>query len=312
MPPQELQELACRAHNGDRTARYQLQEGSPASLEESNWWEARRHGRQQMRHGQLRPPRQQPAGPLIGRPPTPPPLPQTDALTEMSRSLEAAASQAADTISSRGGHRGFGEAADEALHSVDQSTPADAVNAASEMLPSTPMPGLHSAAAGRSGAEHLESAAVPAAAVQELQRCAGLNRLSLQPPPVCRPLTQHEAMAATQSPAVPRRPADQVTKRPPQRPLTRVDLATQPEPRPSTAAAAAEVELAMEGVHHPPTQARTDMEGVQRPPVEAGTVARPFPPQRPLPQPTPSPLATTSPPPPEAEDAAADGPRQRE
>ena len=308
----ELQELARRAHNGDRTAQWLLREGSPDCLQESNWWEARRHGRQQMRQGHLPPPRPRPAGPPIGRPPTPPPRPQTDALTEISRPLQAAASQAADTTSSRGGHRGLGEAADVDMHSGDQSAPADTVNAASETLPSTPMPGLQSAAAGRAGAEHSEGAALPAAAVQGLQRCAGLNRLSLQPPPVSRPLTLHEAMAATQSPAASRRPADQVTERPPQRPLTGVDLATQPEPRPPTAAAAAEAESAMEGVHPPPAQAGTDMEGVQRPPVEAGTVAVPLPPQRPLPQPTPSPLATTSPPPPGAEDAAEDGPRQSE
>ena len=61
------------------------------------------------------------------------------------------------------------EAADFDLHSVDQSAPANAVNAASEMLPSTPMSGLQSAAAGRAGAEHTESAALPAAAVHGLQ-----------------------------------------------------------------------------------------------------------------------------------------------
>jgi len=204
------------------------------------------------------------------------------------------------------------EAADVDMHSADQSAPADAVNAASEMLPSTPMPGLQSAAAARAGAEHSEGAALPAAAVQGLQRCAGLDSLSLQPPPVSRSLSLHEAMAATESPAAPRRPADQVTKRPPQRPLKGVDLATQLEPRPPTAAAAAQAESAMEGVHHPPTQAGTNMEWVQPPPVGAGTVAGPLPPQRPLPQPTPSPLATTSPPPPGAEDTAADGPRQSE
>jgi len=176
------------------------------------------------------------------------------------------------------------------MHSADQSAPADAVNAVSEMLPSAPMPGLQSAAARRAGAEHSEGAALPAAAVQGFQRCAGLNRLSLQPPQVYRPLTLHEAMAATHSPAAPRRTADQVTERPPQRPLTGVDLVTQPETRPPTAAAAAEAESAMKGVHHPPTQAGSDMEGVQRPPVEAGMVAGPLPPQRPLPQPTPSPL----------------------
>jgi len=189
---------------------------------------------------------------------------------------------------------------------------AVAVNTASEMLPSTPMPGLQSAAARWAGAEHSEGAALPAAVVQGLQRCAGLNRLSLQPPPVSRPLTMHEAMAATQSPATPRRPADLVTERPSQRPLTGMILSTQPGPRLPTAAAAAEAKSAMEGVQHLPTQAGTEMEGVQRPPVEAGTVAGPLPPQRPLPQPTPSPLATTSPPPPEAEDAASNGPRQSE
>jgi len=63
------------------------------------------------------------------------------------------------------------------MHSAYQSAPADAVNAASKMLPSTPMPGLQSAAAGRAGAGHSEGAALPAAAVQGLQRCAGLNRL---------------------------------------------------------------------------------------------------------------------------------------
>jgi len=204
----------------------------------------------------------------------------------------------------------LGEAADVDMHSADQSAPADAVKAASEMLPKTPMTGLQYAAAGRAGAEHSEGAALPAAAVQGLQGCEGLNRLSLQPLPVSRPLTLHEVMAATHSPAAPRRPADQVTERPPQRPLTGVDLATQPEPRPPTAAAAAEAESATEGVHHPPNQAGPDMEGVQRPPLEAWTVAGPLPSQRPLPQPTPSPLATTSPPAPE--DAAADEPRQSE
>ena len=302
----ELQELARRAHNGDRTARWLLREGSPDSLEETNWWEARRHGRQQMRQGHLTPPRPRPEGPPIGRPPTPPPQPQTDALTDMPRPLQAAASQAANTTSSRGGQRGLREAAEVDMHSADQSVPADAVNAASEMLPSTPMPGLHSAAAGRVGAEHSVGAAAPAAAVQGLQGCEGQNRLSLQPPPVSRPLTLHEAMAAS------RRPADQVTERPPQRPLTAVDLATQPVPRPPTAAAAAEAESAMEGVHPSPAQAGTDIEGVQRPPVDAGTVAVPLPPQRPLPQPTPSPLPTTSPSLPGAEDAAEDGPRQSE
>jgi len=186
------------------------------------------------------------------------------------------------------------------------------VEAASQMLPSTPMPGLQSVAAGRAGAEHSEGAALPAAAVQGLQGCEGLNRLLLQPPPVSRPLTLHEAMAALHSPAAPCRSADQVTERPPQRPITGADLATQPEPRPPTAAAAAEAESAMEGVHRPPTQAGSDMEGVQRPPVEAGMVAGPLPPQRPLPQPTPSPPATMTPPPPRAEDAAADGPRPSE
>jgi len=206
----------------------------------------------------------------------------------------------------------LGEAADADMHSADQSAPADAVKAASQILPSTPMPGLQLAAAGRSGAEHSEGAALPAAAVQGLQGCEGLKTLSLQPPPVFRPLTLHEAMAAPHSPAAPRRPADQVTERQPQRPLMGADLATQPEPRPPTAAAAAEAESAMEGVHHPPTQVGSDMEGVQWPPVEAGTAAGPLPPQRPLPQPTPSPPATTSPPPPGAEDAAADGQRQSE
>jgi len=131
----------------------------------------------------------------------------------------------------------------------------------------------------------------------------------MQPLLVSRPLMLHKAMVATHSPAEPRRPANQITERPPQRPLTGVDLATQPEPRPPTAAAAAEAESAMEGVHHPPTQAGSVIEGVQRPPVEAGTVEGPLPPQRPLPQPTPSPPATTSPSPPGAEDTAADGPR---
>jgi len=306
----ELQELARRAHNGDRTARWLLREGSPDSLEETNWWEARRHGRQQMRQGHLTPPRPRPEGPPIGRPPTPPPQPQTDALTDMPRPLQAAASQAANTTSSRGGQRGLREAAEVDMHSADQSVPADAVNAASEMLPSTPMPGLHSAAAGRVGAEHSVGAAAPAAAVQGLQGCEGQNRLSLQPPPVSRPLTLHEAMVSTHSPAAPRCPANNVTERPRQRLLPGVDLATQPEPRPPTAAAAAEAKSAMEIMHNPPNQAGSDMEGVQRPPVEAGMVAGPLSPQRPLPQPTPSPLATTSPPPPEAEDAAVDGPRK--
>jgi len=93
---------------------------------------------------------------------------------------------------------------------------------------------------------------------------------------VCRPLTLHEVTAATHNPAAPRRPAHQVTERPPHRPLARVDLATQPEPRPPTAAAAAEAESAIEGMHHLPTQARSEMEGVQRPPMEAGTVAGPL------------------------------------
>ena len=69
------------------------------------------------------------------------------------------------------------EAADVDMHSADQSAPADAVNAASEMLPSKLMPGLQSAAAGWAGAEHFEGAALPAASVQGLQRCAGLSRL---------------------------------------------------------------------------------------------------------------------------------------
>jgi len=43
------------------------------------------------------------------------------------------------------------------------------VKAVSEMLPSTPMPGLQSAAAGRAVAEHSEGAFLPAAAVQGLQ-----------------------------------------------------------------------------------------------------------------------------------------------
>jgi len=233
-------------------------------------------------------------------------------LTEMSRPLQAAASQAADTTSSRVGQRGLGEAADVDMNSADQSAPADAVEAVSQMPPLTPMPGLQSAAAGRAGAEHSEGAVLPAAAVQGLPRCEALNRLALQPRPVSRPLTLQEAMMALHSPAEPRRPADQVTERPPQRSLTGADLETQPEPRPPTAAAAAEAEPAMQGVHRPPIQAGSDMEGVQRPPVEAGTVAGPLPPQRPLPQPTPSPPATTSPPPPGAEDAAADGLRPSE
>jgi len=158
----------------------------------------------------------------------------------------------------------------------------------------------------------LEGAALPAAAVQGFPGYEGLNRLPLQPRPVVRPLTLHDAMMALHSPPAPRRPADQATERPPQRPLTGADLETQPEPRPPTAAAAAEAEPAIQGVHRPPIQAGSDMEGVQRPPVEAGTVAGPLPPQRPLPQPTPSPPATTSPPPPGTEDAAADGPRPSE
>ena len=206
----------------------------------------------------------------------------------------------------------MGEAADVDMNSADQSAPAEAVEAASQMPPLTSMPGLQSAAAGRAGAEHSEGAVLPAAAVQGLPRYEALNRLALQPRPVSRPLTLQEAMMALHSPAEPRRPADQVTERPPQRPLTGADLETQPEPRPPTAAAAAEAEPAMQGVHRPPTQAGSDMEGVQRPPVEAGTVAGPLPPQRPLPQPTPSPPATTSPPPPGAEDAAADGLRPSE
>jgi len=117
---------------------------------------------------------------------------------------------------------------------------------------------------------------------------------------------------ALHSPAAPCLPAAKVTKRQPQRPLTGADLETQPKPRPSTVAAVAEAEPAMEGVHRPPTQAGSDMEGVQRPPVEAGTAPGPLSPQRPLPQPTPSPPTTTSPPPPAAEDAATDGPRTRE
>jgi len=146
--------------------------------------------------------------------------------------------------------------------SADKSAPADAVNAASEMLPLPLMPGLQSAAAGRAGAENSQGAAFPAAAVQGLQRRAGLNRISLQPPPVSWPHTLQEAMAATHSPAAPRRPADQVSERPPQRPLTGVNLATQPEPRPPTAAAAAEAESAIDGVHHTPTKPGSDIEGV--------------------------------------------------
>jgi len=265
-----------------------------------------------MRQGRLPPPRPRPAGPPIGWPPTPPPRPQTDTLKEIMRPLQAAASQPADTTSSRGGQRGLGEAADVDMHSVDQYAPADAVKAASQLLPSTPRPGLQSSAAGWADAEHLEGDVLTAAAVQGLQGPEGLNRLSLQPQPVSRPLTLHMAMAALHSPAAPRRPADQVTERPPQRPLTGADPATQPEPRLPTAAAAAEAESGMGGVHHPPTQAGLDMEGVQRPPVEAGTVAGPLSSQRPLPQPTPSPPATKSPQPAGAEDAAADGPRQSE
>ena len=263
-----------------------------------------------MRHGHLPPPRPRPAGPPIRRPPTPPLRPQTDALTEISGPLQAAASWNEDTTSLRGGHQRWGEAAE--VHSADQSAPADAVKAASEMLPLTPMPSLQSATAGRAGAEHSEGAALPAATVQWLQRCARLNCLSPQPLPVSRPLTLHEAMAATQSPAAPRCPADQVTERPPQRPLTGVDLATQPEPRPPTAAAAAEPESTMKGVQHPPNSAGLGMERVQRPPVEAGTVAGPLPPQPPLPLPTPSLLATTSLLPAGTEEAAADGTRQSE
>jgi len=198
------------------------------------------------------------------------------------------------------------------MHSADQWAPADALNAASEMLPSTPKPGLQTAAAGRARAEHSKGAALPAAAVQGLHRCAGLNRLSLQPLPVSWPLKLHKVMALTQNLAAPRRPADHVTERPPSWPLTGADLPTQPELRPPTAPAAAEAKSAMEGMHHPPTQAGSDMKGVLRPPVVAGTVAGPLPPQRPLPQPTTSPLATKSPPPPGAEDAAADVPRQSE
>ena len=195
-----------------------------------------------MTQGRLPPPRPRPVGPPIGRPPTPSPRPLTDVLTEMSPPLQAAASQAADATSSRGGPRGLGEAADVDMISVDQSTPPDAVEAASQMPPSTPMPGVQCAAARQAGAEHPVGAVLPAAAVQGLPGCEGLNRLPLRPPPVSRPLTLHEAMAALHSPAAPRRPAEHVTERPPQRPLTEVDLETQPEPRPPTAAAATEAE----------------------------------------------------------------------
>ena len=263
---QKLQELSCRAHNGDRTAQWLLREGSPDSLEESNWWEARRQGRQQMPQGRLPPSRPRPAGPPIERPPTPPPRPQTDVLTEMSRPLQAEASQAADTTLSRGGQRGLGEAADVDMISADQSAPADAVEAASQMPPSTTMPGLQSSAAGRAGAEHSEGAVLPADAVQWLPGCEGWNKLPLQPPPVFRSLKLQEAMVDLHSPAAPRRPADQVTERPPQRPLTEADLETQPEPRPPTAAAAAEAEPKMERVNRRYAQAGSDMEGVQRPP----------------------------------------------
>jgi len=180
------------------------------------------------------------------------------------------------------------------------------------MPPLTQMLGFQSEAVGRAGAEHSESAVLPAAPVQRLPGCEGLNRLPLLPRPFSRPLTLHEAMMALHNPAAPRRPADQVTEGPPQRPLTGADLETQPEPRPPTAAAAAEAEPAMQGVHCPPTPAGSDMERVQPPPVETGTVAGPLPPQRPLPQPKPSPQGTTSLPPPGAEDAAADGPRPTE
>ena len=206
----------------------------------------------------------------------------------------------------------MGEAADVDMLSAYQSALADAVEAASQMLLSTPMPGMQSAAAGRASAEHSEGAPNPEAAVRWFPGCEGLNRLSLQPPPISRPLALHVTMAALQSPAAPRRPADQVTERPPQRPLKGADLATEPEPRPPTVSAAAEAESAVEGVHRSPTQAGSYMEGMQRPPVEAGMVAGSLPPQRPLLQPTPSPPATTSPPPLGAEDTAADGPRPSE
>jgi len=198
------------------------------------------------------------------------------------------------------------------MNLADQSAPADTVKAVSQMPPLTPTPSFQSAAAGRAGAENSEGAVLPAVAVQGFPGCGELNRLALQPRPFSRRLTLHEAMMALHSPAAPRLPADQVTERPPQRPLTGEDLETQPEPRPPTASAAPEAEPAMQGVHRPPTQAGSDMEGVQRPPVEAGAVAGPLPPQRPLPQPTPSPPATTSSPPPGAEDAAADGQRPSE
>lgn len=107
----------------------------------------------------------------------------------------------------------MGETSDVNMHLAAQSAPADAVKAASEMLPSTPIPGLQSTAAGRAGAEHLEGAALPVAAVQRLQGCEALNRLSLQPPPVSRPLTLQEAKAAQHSLAAPRGSADQATKR---------------------------------------------------------------------------------------------------
>jgi len=110
------------------------------------------------------------------------------------------------------------------MHLAAQSAPADAVKAASEMLSSTPIPGLQSTAAGRAGAEHLQGAALPVAAVQRLQGCEALNRLSLQPPPVSRPLTLQEANAAQHSLAAPRGSADQDTERTRQRRLTRLDV----------------------------------------------------------------------------------------
>jgi len=89
----------------------------------------------------------------------------------------------------------LGEAEDVDMRSADQTAPADAVDAKSQMLPSTPMPGLRALAAGRAGAGHSKSAALRAAAVQGLPRCEGLNWLPLQPLPGYRPLTLYKAMA---------------------------------------------------------------------------------------------------------------------
>jgi len=85
----------------------------------------------------------------------------------------------------------LGETADVDMNSADQSAPADALKAPSQMPPLTPMPGLKSAAAGRAGAEHTEGAVLSAATVQGLPGCEGLNSLRLQPRPVSRPLTVH-------------------------------------------------------------------------------------------------------------------------